>query len=366
MLDLKKKILDGSIPQDVLSAIATLTFPLPTDQVLELFPVVYQRGDEGIREAVSVSFSEIPTEVVGDFLIHTEEVDVMSFYFELLSDGGQENAEKYYLDILRNPACNSKILEKMATLSSSAVLNYLLNNHSLLQSHPRVFDNLRENEALSPAQSRRLEEYLRFGLVGEKADEGTTKVPAIEATKQAVEEDVRGFEEEVSDEDLAVYSGLAAEENEEDLNAPSHIEIEEDMDLNTYQKLLKMNVSEKIQRALKGNKEERSILIRDSNRTVALAVMQSPKLTEKEAEVISAMRNVNRDVLRTLASNRIFLKKYKVVLSLVRNPKVPQDISLGLLHRLTDRDLQLLNRDRSLSEFVRRAAQRILRGRKKY
>jgi len=366
MLDLKKKILDGSIPQDVLSAIATLTFPLPTDQVLELFPVVYQEGDEGIRKAVSVSFSEIPTEVVGDFLIHTDGVDVMSFYFELLSDGGQENAEKYYLDILRNPACNSKILEKMATLSSSAVLNYLLNNHSLLQSHPRVFDNLRENEALSPAQSRRLEEYLRFGLVGEKADEGTTKESAIEAIEQAVEEDVTGLEEGVSKEALAAYSELATEESEEVLEATSHIEIEEDMDLNTYQKLLKMNVSQKIQCALKGNKEERSILIRDSNRTVALAVMQSPKLTEKEAEVISAMRNVHRDVLRTLASNRVFLKKYKVVLSLVRNPKVPQDISLGLLHRLTDRDLQLLTRDRSLSEFVRRAAQRILRGRKKY
>ncbi|PJB77003.1 MAG: hypothetical protein CO090_09595, partial [Acidobacteria bacterium CG_4_9_14_3_um_filter_49_7] len=228
MLDLKKKILDGSIPQDVLSAIATLTFPLPTDQVLALFPVVYQKGDEGIQEAVSVSFSEIPTEVVGDFLIHTDEIDVLSFYFEFLSDGSQENAEKYYLDILRNPACTTGILEKMATLSSSAVLNYLLNNHSLLQSHSTVFDNLKENDALSPAQSRRLQEYLRFGLVGEKADEGTAKESALESTEQAVEEDVAELKEGLSGEDLAIYSELVAEENEENLNAPSLIEIEDD------------------------------------------------------------------------------------------------------------------------------------------
>ena len=137
------------------------------------------------------------------------------------------------------------------------------------------------------------------------------------------------------------------------------------MDLSTYQKLLKMTVSEKIQRALKGNKEERSILIRDSNRTVALAVMASPKLTEQEVEGVAAMRNVHRDVLRTLGASRQFLKKYKTVLNLVKNPKVPQDISMGLLHRLTDKDLQLLTRDRTLSEFVRRSAQRILKGRKK-
>ncbi len=365
MLDLKKKILDGSIPPDILSAIATLTFPLPPDQILELFPVVYRKGDVGIQEAVSRSFSEISADAVSEFLIHTEDTDELSFYFEMLSDGGQENAEKYYLDILRNPACNTEILEKMATLSSAGVVNYLLNNHAILNSYPEVFDILMENEALSPAQTRRLQEYIKYGLVGEQAD----SVPGTQALiepGQPIEEGAVAEEEGISGESLEAYSELTAEESEDVLAAPSAIEIEDDMDLNTYQKLLKMTVSEKIGRALKGNKEERAILIRDSNRIVALAVMQSPKLTEQEAEMISAMRNVHRDVLRKVAGSRVFLKKYKIMLSLVKNPKVPQDISLGLLHRLTDRDLQLINRDRSLSEFVRRAAQRILRGRKKY
>lgn len=360
MLDLKNKILDGSMPLDMLSAIATLTFPLPPDQILELFPVVYKKGDSGIQEAVSRSFSEISSDVVSEFLIHTDDTDGLSFYFELLSGGGQENAEKYYLDILRNPACGSEILEKMAALSSVAAANYLLNNHEILKSYPKVFDTLVKNTALSPAQSRRLQEYLKYGLVGEKADSDSGTKISVEQEQPVAEE------KEISGEALEAYSELVAEESEDVLDAPSTIEIEDDMDLNTYQKVLKMTVSQKIGLALKGNKEERAILIRDSNRIVALAVMQSPKLTEQEAEMISAMRNVHRDVLRKVATNRVFLKKYKITLSLVKNPKVPQDISLGLLHRLTDRDLQLINRDRSLSEFVRRAAQRILRGRKKY
>ncbi len=366
MLDLKKKILDGDIQQDVLSAIATLTFPLPPEQILTLLPAVYLNGDEGIRQAVQRSFSEITADVVSDFLLHTDDRDALSFYFDLLQMEAGENTEKYFLDIVRNPACNEEILGKMAGLSSSTVLNYLINNHAVLQDHPSVFDALRENKTLSPAQSKRLQEYLKFGLVGKKEESPAEEVPVSEEDRFRESGELTEVEEEISGEVLEVYSELTAEESEDVLHSPSTIEIEDDMDLNTFQKLLRMSVSQKIQRALKGNKEERSILIRDSNRTVALAVMQSPKLTEQEAETISAMRNVHRDVLRTLASNRLFLKKYKIVLNLVRNPKVPQDISLGLLHRLTDRDLQLINRDRSLSEFVRRAAQRILRGRKKY
>ncbi len=364
MLDLKKKILDGSVPADVLSAIATLTFPLPPDQVLALFPVVYLKGDPGIQEAVFRSFFEISQDTVSDFLIHTNDIDSLSFYLDVLRKGGQENTEKYYLDILQNPACTGEILEKMAKLSSNLVVDYLLNNHAILQSYPNVFETLKGNEALSQAQSRRLQEYLKYGLLDEKPDRTADEQFRGEPGDESVSDE--SATEETSDDVLAAYSELVSEESPDILSAPSEIEIEDDMDLNTYQKLLKMNVSEKIQRALKGNKEERAILIRDSNRIVALAVMQSPKLTESEAETIASLRNVHRDVLRKVATNRTYLKKYKIVLSLVKNPKVPQDITLGLLHRLTDRDLQLINRDRSLSEFVRRAAQRILRGRKKY
>ncbi len=368
MLDLKKKILDGSVPLDILSAIATLTFPLPPEQILALFPVVYQKGDAGIQEAISRSLAGIPADVLSDFLVHTTDTDAISFYFKILLNGVVEHRDRFYLDILRNPACTSEILEELAALSSDTVINYLLNNHALLQSNPMVFQALSQNAALSPAQSRRLSEYLKFGLVGDKSTAPAAEVSEESSGTASGTEVVEGVEaEELSSVPLTpAVLDLVSEEAPDVLNAPSEIEIEDDMDLNTYQRLLKMNVSQKIKRALMGNKEERAILIRDSNRVVALSVMESPKLTEQEAETISAMRNVHRDVLRKVATNRVFVKKYKVVLNLVRNPKVPQDISLGLLHRLTDRDLQLINRDRSLSEFVRRAAQRILRGRKKY
>jgi len=59
------------------------------------------------------------------------------------------------------------------------------------------------------------------------------------------------------------------------------------------------------------------------------------------------------------------LKKYKIILALVKNPKTPPDIALTLLNRLGERDLKSLVRDRGISEFVRQAASRLLKSRKK-
>ena len=46
-----------------------------------------------------------------------------------------------------------------------------------------------------------------------------------------------------------------------------------------YQRLISMGVNEKIRLATLGNKEARTLLIRDPNRLVINAVLASPKLT---------------------------------------------------------------------------------------
>src|ERR1700733_3789605 len=51
---------------------------------------------------------------------------------------------------------------------------------------------------------------------------------------------------------------------------------------NSMQKINHLDVKGRIQLALKGNKEERSILIRDGTKVVALAVLEAPKLSDGE------------------------------------------------------------------------------------
>ncbi len=122
------------------------------------------------------------------------------------------------------------------------------------------------------------------------------------------------------------------------------------------QKLNNMSVVEKIKAALTGNLETRTILIRDSNKMITRAVLQSPKISETEAESYAAAKNVNEEVLRLIAVNRKFMKSYVVMRALVNNPRAPIDITMPLINRINDRDLKGLSLNRNVPEVIRSMA----------
>jgi hypothetical protein len=124
------------------------------------------------------------------------------------------------------------------------------------------------------------------------------------------------------------------------------------------QRLAAMSFTERLKAAMKGTREIRAILIRDTNKMIAAAVLSSPMLTEPEVESFARMANVSEDVLRTIGSNRAWLKNYSVVLALAKNPKTPVALSMNLMQRLGDRDLNMLSVDRNVPESLRAAARR--------
>jgi len=124
------------------------------------------------------------------------------------------------------------------------------------------------------------------------------------------------------------------------------------------QKLAKMSFPERLRAAVKGSREMRAILVRDPNKMIALGVLSSPKLTEPEVETIARMATVSEDVLRTIGSNRAWVKNYSVVLGLTKNPKAPLAMTMNLIHRLNDRDLNQLSVDRNVPEPLRIAARK--------
>ncbi len=121
---------------------------------------------------------------------------------------------------------------------------------------------------------------------------------------------------------------------------------------------MNMTVPDKIALALKGGREERAILVRDPIKVVAMAVMKSPKLNEREVEAIAGMRNVVEDVIRAVCENREWMRSYAIINALCKNPKSPVRKVLTLMSRLNNRDLKMLGADRNISEVVRIAARR--------
>jgi len=125
---------------------------------------------------------------------------------------------------------------------------------------------------------------------------------------------------------------------------------------NTLQKINSLDVKGRIQLALKGNKEERSILIRDGTKVVALAVLEAPKLSDGEVEKFASQKNVLEAVLRQIPLKRRFMKNYIVVRNLVGNPRTPLDLSLGLVKNLLTQDLKNLSANKEVSETIRKLA----------
>lgn len=121
-----------------------------------------------------------------------------------------------------------------------------------------------------------------------------------------------------------------------------------------------LSVPDKLKLAMRGTREQRALLIRDSNRMVAAAVLSSPKLTEAEVEGFSKMANVAEEVLRVIGSSRVWTRNYMVSASLVKNPKTPSAIALTLLPRLNERDVKFVSNDRGVPEAVRLAARKFL------
>lgn len=127
------------------------------------------------------------------------------------------------------------------------------------------------------------------------------------------------------------------------------------------QKIAKLDIKGRIQLAMKGTKEERSILVRDGTKIVALAVLDSPKITDGEVEKFATQKNVLEAVLRAIPMKRRFAKNYAVVRNLVFNPRTPLDVSLGLMKNLLTTDLKNLAGNKEVSETIRKLALRMFR-----
>jgi hypothetical protein len=125
------------------------------------------------------------------------------------------------------------------------------------------------------------------------------------------------------------------------------------------QKIAKLDIKSRIALAMRGSKEERAILIRDSTKLVAVAVLESPKVSEGEVEAFATQKNVLEAVLRTIQMKRKFAKNYSIMRNLAYNPRTPLDVSLGLIKNLLVHDLKNLSGNKEVADTIRKVALRL-------
>jgi hypothetical protein len=125
-------------------------------------------------------------------------------------------------------------------------------------------------------------------------------------------------------------------------------------------KIAGMLLPERMRLAMLGNATCRTLLIADGNKGVQMAVLGNPRLQLNEVETFAKNKNLSDVVLRAIADNKDWSKHYGIRLSLVNNPKTPQDISIKWISYLRDSDKKNLAKSKNIPQAVALAAKRAL------
>ena len=166
------------------------------------------------------------------------------------------------------------------------------------------------------------------------------------------------FPDEILPVELEAEAGVDVDAPLIDAGAPDEFGDDDEDRETALQKLTKMTFTGRLKAAVRGSREMRAILIRDSNKMIAAAVLSSPKLSGPEIEAFAKMPSISEEILRMIATNRAWTKSYNVLLGLTKNPKTPLVMTLNFMTRLSSRDLQKLAVDRNVPEPLRMAARK--------
>jgi hypothetical protein len=135
--------------------------------------------------------------------------------------------------------------------------------------------------------------------------------------------------------------------------------------LSKYKLLLSMPINEKIRMAMIGDKEWRSLLIKETNKLVSSAVIKNPRITEPEILAIAKSSELNEEVIRLVSMNREWIKVYPIRKALVENSKTPLPKALRFLSTMNEKDMLAMAKSKNISSVIARQAQRLLLNKKK-
>ncbi len=152
-------------------------------------------------------------------------------------------------------------------------------------------------------------------------------------------------------------SGANAED--EEAESPVEEEIEEES-RSKYQQLQDMPVADKIKMALTGDKEWRTLLIRESNKLVNTAVLKNPRVSEGEVLAVAKNRSASEELIRIVLLNRDWIKLYDIKKALAVHPRTPLQKAVRYMTFLSEKDLRELAKSRDVGQAIVNNAKRML------
>ena len=336
----------GRVPRDLRLMAAQGALPLGPIDLADLLEFLLHDVDQEIRDSASASLAALPADVM--LALARDRSSLPGLLSWILTHREEREVQEV---VLQNTTLPDEAIEARASTLPEELAELVVINQVRLLRRTSLLEALEQNQGLSKDQRRRLRELRESFHIGEQPPEAAAAgvpPPAAPAPPQAEEAEEEPPPPTNDAEAVARYLGAEEQQDKEKVSA--------------VQRLYRQNTAQKMISALKGTREDRAILVRDPNRLVSSAVLGSPKLTDVEIESFAGMKSLSDEVLRRIGNHKEWTKRYGVIANLVKNPRTPLGISIGLVSRLNPRDIKGLAVDRNVPEVIRKQAQKFLKG----
>ncbi len=368
------------VPSASLDDRMALAQGLLTSQPSELLGCAYllaQDPSPEVRAAAAASLRELPDHVIAPLITQSSPTKLLEFLAVLRTKDPLLDAR---MMTIRN--ANDRTITMIGERADADLCERTCYNRERLLMTPRVFVALHGNRHCADQHLQKAAAFLRMNnsmpevpdereLFGVAVDldaevEAALKGGTSLALQERAERGLVLFELDEAGDDDDLFNGFDFEFTD-DLSAFSWDLTEDgdgispDEEQKLEQKVAAMTVGQKIKLAHVGNKTVRTLLLKDRNKQVTMAVIKSGRLTDGEVKSIAGNRNIEDEVLREVATNREFIRKYPVKVALVNNPKTPPSVGVRLINVLQKRDLQDLSRNHNVPSVIRQTAIRLFK-----
>ncbi|HEY2746763.1 MAG TPA: hypothetical protein VGL86_19175 [Polyangia bacterium] len=357
-------------PMKLMAARGLAPLP-PLDMVTALYQLSFSE-DETVKSAAFKTAAELPERIVGGALEQPLDARVLDFF-----------ARRVFLKpallerILLNRATADETFRHLATLVEDSGLEMIAKNEERLLRHPPIIAALYMNPKtrMSTAQ-RALELAVRNNVRVEgipafdEAAKAIQQSGAPTAGEAAKDDALFARAAEVGVDQAAGLQLMAVDEKEAEALAEAEaqaaeqaVESSDVVEEEKKQKISELSPAAKIRLATLGNAFARAVLIRDTNRQVAMAAIRSPAVTDMEALRYASNRGLEDEIIRFIAGQRQWVRLNGIKVALCNNPKCPLPVAMRFLPHLNVRDLKALSRSKGIPSALCTAAKQMLQQR---
>jgi hypothetical protein len=340
----------GPGPGRMMAARGLLPLP-PAEQVTVLYQLSLD-SDTRLAEAARATAAGLPDKLLaatlGDPKLDPRVLDLFAGLVAV-------NKAAAFEALMSNHGVADETIAMLASRVGADQVDRLAGNEQRLLRHPEIIAAMYLNKAARMSTVDR---------VVELAVRNHVRVPGLAAwdeIAQALKAGVPPHPPGVDD----LFNAATALTGEvvipplDDLEAPPpeetpEVEPVKDTPLN------KLTVPAKIRIATLGNAFQRSQLIRDPIKLVAMAAIKSPGVSENEARAYASKRDVPEDVIRFISLKREWTKSPAIQIALCYNPKTPLPEAVRLLQFLRPKQLVNITRSKGVPSALVAQARRLI------